>query len=52
VIAPAHSSYRNELVSRGAAVARRYSCEVILPKWRDFLASQQVRVQRSSCVPL
>lgn len=30
---------RQELISRGAEVARRYTCETVLPKWEEFLAS-------------
>jgi glycosyltransferase involved in cell wall biosynthesis len=40
VIDPAHSRRREELVARGAVVARRYSYEVILPKWEAFLESR------------
>lgn len=39
VIDPAHSVHRDKLVSLGAVVARRYTCEAILPKWQAFLAS-------------
>ena len=39
VIDPARPLHRQELLSRGAEVARRYSCDVILPKWRTFLTS-------------
>jgi glycosyltransferase involved in cell wall biosynthesis len=40
VIEPANSARRGELVTTGASVARRYSPEVILPKWRSFLDSE------------
>jgi glycosyltransferase involved in cell wall biosynthesis len=39
VIATANSCRRVELISKGAVVARRYTCEAILPKWHAFLAS-------------
>jgi glycosyltransferase involved in cell wall biosynthesis len=39
VIDPARSSRRDELVSIGSRVARRYACETILPQWQAFLAS-------------
>lgn len=48
VIDPAHAPRRDELVSRGAPVARRYGADSILPRWRDFLALQDMRIQRSS----
>jgi glycosyltransferase involved in cell wall biosynthesis len=40
VIDPARSARRAELVTRGAAVAERYTHESILPKWQSFLHSQ------------
>jgi len=39
VIGPANASRRDELIAKGAAVARRYDFEVILPKWEAFLKS-------------
>ncbi len=42
VIDPARSMRREELVIGGARVARRYACDAILPKWREFLASGRV----------
>jgi glycosyltransferase involved in cell wall biosynthesis len=39
VIEPARSHHRDELVSRGALVAERYSRETILPRWQAFLAA-------------
>jgi glycosyltransferase involved in cell wall biosynthesis len=39
VIDPANARRREELVALGAAVARRYTCEAIQPKWRAFLAA-------------
>jgi glycosyltransferase involved in cell wall biosynthesis len=39
VIDPTQSLRRAELVSLGATVARRYSCEAILPKWHSFMSS-------------
>jgi glycosyltransferase involved in cell wall biosynthesis len=40
VIDPAQAVRREELMRSGAAVARRYACEAILPKWQDLLASR------------
>lgn len=37
VIDPACATRRDELVSLGATVAQRYTCEAILPKWQAFL---------------
>jgi glycosyltransferase involved in cell wall biosynthesis len=37
VIMPANSRRRDELISRGAVVAQRYSHETILPQWQSFL---------------
>jgi glycosyltransferase involved in cell wall biosynthesis len=37
VIDPACSTRRDELVSLGATIAQRYTCEAILPKWQAFL---------------
>ncbi len=37
VIKNENSAYRQELVQRGAAVARRYAPEAILPQWESFL---------------
>jgi glycosyltransferase involved in cell wall biosynthesis len=34
------SQRRDEFVSRGATVAARFDCEVIMPKWHAFLASR------------
>jgi glycosyltransferase involved in cell wall biosynthesis len=42
VIDPSHASRREELVSRGADVARRYAPECILPQWEKFLTSSLV----------
>jgi glycosyltransferase involved in cell wall biosynthesis len=42
VIDSTQSRRRDELVNRGARVAARYDCEVILPKWRAFLASESI----------
>jgi len=42
VIDPAHASRRDELVRLGARVARRYSFDAILPKWRELLSSSRV----------
>jgi glycosyltransferase involved in cell wall biosynthesis len=39
VIDPENAARRDELVSRGAMVARRYDYEVILPQWEAFLRS-------------
>lgn len=39
VIDSGKPSRREELVALGAGVAERYSCEVILPKWHDFLTA-------------
>jgi glycosyltransferase involved in cell wall biosynthesis len=39
VIDPEHARRRDELVSLGATVARRYVHEAILPKWQNFLNS-------------
>ena len=39
VIEPTRAARRDALVSLGATVARRYTCEAILPKWQAFLAS-------------
>jgi glycosyltransferase involved in cell wall biosynthesis len=41
VIEPARDSRRQELVSRGAVVARQYACAEILPKWHRFLDSRR-----------
>jgi glycosyltransferase involved in cell wall biosynthesis len=38
VIAPAQSNRRDELISKGALIAERYSSQSILPKWQAFLA--------------
>jgi glycosyltransferase involved in cell wall biosynthesis len=40
VIDPVRNARREELVTRGAAVAERYTHESILPKWQFFLQSQ------------
>jgi glycosyltransferase involved in cell wall biosynthesis len=40
VIDPAHRVRRDELIARGAVVARRYDPEVILPQWESFLKSR------------
>ncbi len=37
VVDPASSARRDELVARGAIVATRYSHDIIVPQWRDFL---------------
>lgn len=39
VIDPHQSARRDELLGRGALVARRYSRETLLPKWQSFLES-------------
>jgi glycosyltransferase involved in cell wall biosynthesis len=39
VIAVRHAARREELISRGAVIARRYDHEVILPQWETFLRS-------------
>ena len=39
VIYPETVSRRTELTQRGAVVAQRYTCEVILPKWQKFLTA-------------
>jgi glycosyltransferase involved in cell wall biosynthesis len=36
-IDPTRSTYREDLVAKGATVAERYSHDSILPKWRSFL---------------
>jgi glycosyltransferase involved in cell wall biosynthesis len=36
-INPVSNGYREELVSKGAAVAERYSHDSIVPKWQSFL---------------
>jgi glycosyltransferase involved in cell wall biosynthesis len=40
VIDPAFTARREELVTKGSAVAQRYTHESILPKWQSFLRSQ------------
>jgi glycosyltransferase involved in cell wall biosynthesis len=42
VIDPAAELRRNQLVARGALVARQYTHEVIVPKWQAFLESRCV----------
>jgi glycosyltransferase involved in cell wall biosynthesis len=42
VIDPALTSRREELVTKGKSVARRYSHESIVPKWQAFLQSQSL----------
>lgn len=37
VIEPTQSVHRQGLVSRGQAVASRYTCDAILPQWQAFL---------------
>ena len=44
VVDPARDDYRNDLVSRGSIVSRRYAPETILPKWREFLESRRFTV--------
>jgi hypothetical protein len=39
VIGLAGAARRDELIAKGAVVARRYDYEVILPKWEAFLKS-------------
>jgi len=39
VIDPNQRARRDDLVSRGAQVSRRYSFEAILPQWQSFLGS-------------
>jgi glycosyltransferase involved in cell wall biosynthesis len=48
VIDPAHSGRREDLVARGAVVARRYSQDSILPKWQSFLQLQTSGVLASA----
>jgi glycosyltransferase involved in cell wall biosynthesis len=40
VINPAQAMRREELVELGATVAQRYTCDTILPKWQEFLATR------------
>jgi glycosyltransferase involved in cell wall biosynthesis len=40
VIDPSQSSRRSELISVGAALAKRYTSETIVPKWQEFLTSE------------
>jgi glycosyltransferase involved in cell wall biosynthesis len=47
VIDPARRR-REELVATGAEIARRYTCETILPQWRSFLASRCAAVEASA----
>jgi glycosyltransferase involved in cell wall biosynthesis len=42
VISPERTRRRDELLSRGAAVAQRYSCGAILPKWQELLGSRRL----------
>ncbi len=42
VIAPVSSGRRDQLVSAGAIVAKRYTCEAILPQWQAFLAARRL----------
>jgi glycosyltransferase involved in cell wall biosynthesis len=39
VIDPERSARRQELVQRGASIARRYTPAALLPKWQSFLSS-------------
>jgi glycosyltransferase involved in cell wall biosynthesis len=39
VIDPAAPGLRRELIAKGAQVAKRYTQEAILPKWREFLVT-------------
>ena len=39
-IDPINASRRDELIAKGAAVAERYVCDSILPKWQAFLQLQ------------
>lgn len=47
VIDPARARRRDELVSSGASVARRYTSDAILPKWHAFLDMQQVQLAQA-----
>jgi glycosyltransferase involved in cell wall biosynthesis len=47
VIDPIRSQQRNELVSRGAMIAMRFDCEVIMPKWEAFLAARVLTPART-----
>jgi glycosyltransferase involved in cell wall biosynthesis len=38
LVAPAAGEQREDLIAQGAAVASRYTSDVILPKWLEFLA--------------
>jgi glycosyltransferase involved in cell wall biosynthesis len=52
LVDPAQALRREELVTSGAVVARRYECEAILPKWQEFLTSQlTVRALSPRTVP-
>jgi glycosyltransferase involved in cell wall biosynthesis len=51
VIDPSHSSRRDELILRGAKVARRYTCEAIMPKWQAFLSSRVHGPLRNGRIP-
>lgn len=46
LIDPAHSGRRDELVARGAAVAKRYDPQVLLPSWEAFLRSRAETAER------
>ena len=48
VIDPTHSSRREDLITRGAVVAERYTHDSILPKWQSFLRLQQSSVSTSA----
>jgi glycosyltransferase involved in cell wall biosynthesis len=40
VIDPTRAQQRDEFVRRGATIAARFDCEVIMPKWHAFLAAR------------
>jgi glycosyltransferase involved in cell wall biosynthesis len=52
VIDPARNERREELMTRGAIVAERYSQGSILPKWQSFLQSQAVALPSPELVAL
>jgi glycosyltransferase involved in cell wall biosynthesis len=41
VIDPSQTARRDELVSKGADIARRYEYQTILPQWQAFLSSMR-----------
>jgi len=48
VIDPARSGRREELITKGAVVAERYTHDSILPKWQSFLQLQKSGVSTSA----